>query len=41
MRAAFYTQQGWRQRGITDWEVPAPEPSPGELRVRLQTSGVN
>ncbi|WP_374665850.1 NADPH:quinone reductase [Ramlibacter sp.] len=41
MRAAFYTRQGPAADVLTIGEQPTPEPGPGEVRVRLQWSGVN
>jgi NADPH2:quinone reductase len=40
MQAAFYTRQG-ASEVLTLGEQPTPEPGPGEVRVRLSTSGVN
>ncbi|TAM58541.1 NADPH:quinone reductase [bacterium] len=41
MRAAFYTQQGPARDVLQIGEQPKPEPGPGEVRVKLRTSGVN
>ncbi|MFS2052091.1 hypothetical protein ACEN8K_24730, partial [Variovorax sp. CT11-76] len=41
MRAAFYTRQGEAAEVIRIGEQPRPEPGPGEVRVRLGSSGVN
>src|SRR5215467_15706173 len=41
MRAAFYTEQGAAHDVLRLGEQPTPEPGPGEVRVRLHTSGVN
>src|SRR5439155_896165 len=41
MRAAFYTEQGPARGVLKIGEQPTPEPRPGEVRVRLRTSGVN
>jgi NADPH:quinone reductase len=41
MLAAFYTRQGPAAEVLTVGEQPRPEPGPGEVRVRLHTSGVN
>lgn len=41
MRAAFYTRQGAAAEVLQLGEQPLPEPGPGEVRVRLRTSGVN
>ena len=41
MRAAFYTQQGAAHDVLRIGEQPTPEPGPGEVRVKLRTSGVN
>jgi NADPH2:quinone reductase len=41
MRAAFYTQQGDAREVLQTGEVPTPEPGPGDVRVRMRTSGVN
>jgi NADPH2:quinone reductase len=41
MRAAFYTRQGPASEVFQVGEQPTPEPGPGEVRVRLATSGVN
>lgn len=40
MRAAWYTELG-APAVLTIGEQPTPEPGPGEVRVRLATSGVN
>jgi NADPH:quinone reductase len=41
MRAAFYTRQGTARDVLEVGEQPTPQPGPGEVRVRLQASGVN
>lgn len=41
MRAAFYEANGAAKDVLRVGEVPTPEPGPGEVRVRLHTSGVN
>jgi NADPH2:quinone reductase len=41
MRAAYYTEQGAAQDVLHLGDQPIPEPGPGEVRVRLRTSGVN
>jgi NADPH2:quinone reductase len=41
MRAAFYTRQGPAAEVLGVGEQPTPEPGPGEVRVKLRTSGVN
>jgi NADPH2:quinone reductase len=41
MRAAFYSQQGPAQEVLRVGEQPTPQPGPGEVRVKLRTSGVN
>jgi NADPH:quinone reductase len=41
MRAAYYTRRGPARDVLTIGELPNPEPGPGEVRVRLATSGVN
>ena len=41
MQAAFYTRQGPAADVLTVGEQPTPQPGPGEVRVRLATSGVN
>jgi NADPH2:quinone reductase len=41
MQAAFYTRQGPATEVLTVGEQPTPQPGPGEVRVRLQASGVN
>ncbi len=41
MRAAFYTRTGPAAEVLQLGEIDLPEPGPGELRVRLATSGVN
>jgi NADPH2:quinone reductase len=41
MRAAFYVKQGPAREVLQIGERPTPEPGPGEVRVRLKTSGVN
>jgi NADPH2:quinone reductase len=41
MRAAFYERTGPAREVIQVGELPTPEPTPGEVRVRLACSGVN
>ncbi|MBT2323124.1 NADPH:quinone reductase [Variovorax paradoxus] len=41
MRAAFYTRQGPATEVIRVGDQPKPAPGPGEVLVRLHTSGVN
>ncbi len=41
MRAAFFRSHGRAHEVIEVGEVEAPEPGPGEVRVRLRYSGVN
>jgi NADPH:quinone reductase len=41
MRAAFYEQNGPAREVLKPGEVETPKPGPGEVRVKLATSGVN
>ncbi len=41
MRAVWYDRQGPAQDVIVTGELPTPEPGLGEVRVRLEASGVN
>ncbi len=41
MRAAWYERNGTARDVLVVGELPTPEPGPGEVRVRLATSGVN
>ncbi len=41
MRAAIYEQAGPSAAVLRVQEVPTPEPGPGEVRVRIECSGVN
>ena len=41
MRAAWYERQGPASEVFQVGELPAPEPGPGEVRVRVTRSGVN
>ena len=41
MKAAFYEQTGPAEQVLVVGEVPVPQPAPGEVRVRLQWSGLN
>ena len=41
MRAAFYERTGAAREVLQVGELPTPEPGPGEVRVKLATSGVN
>src|SRR4051812_29555424 len=41
MRAVWYDRQGPANEVIVTGELPTPEPGTGEVRVRLEASGVN
>jgi NADPH:quinone reductase len=41
MRAAYYEKNGAARGVLTVAEVDTPKPGPGEVRVKLRTSGVN
>jgi NADPH:quinone reductase len=41
MRAAFYERNGSARDVLTVAEIDTPRPGPGEVRVKLRTSGVN
>jgi len=41
MRAAWYSKTGEARDVLHVGELPTPEPGPGEVRVKLKTSGVN
>lgn len=41
MRAVWYDRQGAADKVLQVSELPAPEPAPGEVRVRIRLSGVN
>jgi len=41
MRAAFYKRQGPAHEVLQIGEQPTPAPGPGEVRIKLRTSGVN
>jgi NADPH:quinone reductase len=41
MRAVWYDRQGPANEVIITGELPTPEPGPGEVRIRLEASGVN
>lgn len=41
MKAAWYERNGEARDVLTVGEIALPEPGPGEVRVRLATSGVN
>jgi NADPH2:quinone reductase len=41
MRAAYYEKNGAARDVLRVAEVDTPQPGPGEVRVKLQTSGVN
>ena len=41
MKAVWYSQNGPAQEVLMVGELPTPEAGPGEVRVRLHTSGVN
>ena len=40
MRAAWYSRNGEARDVLTIGDLPDPEAGPGEVRVRLATSGV-
>src|ERR1700719_5036142 len=41
MRAAYYEKNGAAPEVLRVGEVETPRPGPGEVRVRLKTSGIN
>ena len=41
MRAAYYEKNGPAREVLRVGEVPTSTPAPGEVRVKLATSGVN
>ena len=41
MRAAWYEKQGAARDVLTVGEMPAPEPGAGDVRIRIEASGVN
>ena len=41
MRAAYYEANGAADKVLKVAEVETPKPGPGEVRVKLATSGVN
>ena len=41
VRAVWYDRQGPAAQVLQTGELPAPQPGPGEVRVRLTRSGVN
>jgi NADPH2:quinone reductase len=41
MKAAWYEKQGPAREVLTIGEMPDPKPGPGELRIRISTSGIN
>ena len=41
MRAAYYEKNGPAQDVLHVGEVETPKPGPGEVRIKLKTSGVN
>src|SRR6187200_2293618 len=41
MRAAYYEKNGAARDVLAIAEVDTPKPGPGEVRVKLRTSGVN
>ncbi len=41
MRAAYYEQNGPANAVLKRGEIETPRPGPGEVRVKLATSGVN
>ena len=41
MRAAYYEKNGAARDVLQVAEVETPKPGPGEVRVKLKTSGVN
>jgi NADPH:quinone reductase-like Zn-dependent oxidoreductase len=41
MRAAYYEKNGSARDVLRVAEVETPQPGPGEVRIKLKTSGVN
>ena len=41
MKAAWYEKQGPAREVLTVGDMPDPAPGPGELRIRIATSGIN
>lgn len=41
MRAAWYDRQGHARQVLEVGDLPAPDPAPGEVRVRVRFSGIN
>src|SRR5437016_7134226 len=41
MRAAYYEKNGSAEDALHVAEVETPKPGPGEVRIKLKTSGVN
>jgi NADPH2:quinone reductase len=41
MKAAWYERQGSPSSVLVVGEMPAPEPGPGEVRIRVAASGIN
>src|SRR6266550_8689732 len=41
MRAAYYEKNGSAKDALDVGEVETPNPGPGEVRIKLKTSGVN
>jgi NADPH2:quinone reductase len=41
VKAAWYEQQGPAREVLMVGEMPAPTPSPGEVRIRIAVSGIN
>ena len=41
MRAAYYEKNGPAAEVLHVGEVDTPQPGPGEVRIKLKTSGVN
>ena len=41
MRAVWYDRQGAADEVLVCGELPTPEAGPGEVRVKLEASGVN
>lgn len=41
MKAAWYARNGEAREVLTVGEIPTPTPGPGEVRVKLATSGIN
>ena len=41
MKAAWYEKQGPARKVLTVGEIPDPHPGPGEVRIRISSSGIN